>query len=543
MANDNQTYWICRGFKQEPHPEEEVAIAERCPICSRNHDSMRTSDSSVLPLGKILGGVTLLALIVGCALLFLDDQLISLLNSDTASTDLNSPQRTTNKQPNNNINNLNNRVDYTWQPEKFTWGQRSLFTDKTSPNLNNGIAAFQKEDYQNAIAFLEKAVTANRNDPEPLILLNNARARQQGNPLTLAAVVPVTGNIDSAKEMLRGVAMAQKKFNFFDGKEGRLLEIVIADDQNNPEIAAQVAQQLANDPSILGVIGHNSSAASQAGLEIYEAHDLAMISPTSTSTSLQSNLFFRTTTSDIAAAKKLAQYVTRQLQIPQVVIFYNPHSEYSKSLKENFESRFKGDVVKSIDLSVDHFNAVKRVRESVFEAEAQAALLFPDTQTVEVAREIAIANSQIKPDKRKLKLIGGDSLYNPDTLINGGENVRGLVLAVPWSIQSRASQKFKEDGYQQWGASVNWRTAMSYDATQAFISSFSPQKNTRSSIIDAIRKVKLQPTRTSGIEVRFTPQGERQSDPVLVEVSQNVLDKPYEAEFGFKLIPTYDSIY
>ena len=215
-----------------------------------------------------------------------------------------------------------------------------------------------------------------RNDPEPLILLNNAKARHQGKPLSLAVVVPITGNIHTAKEILRGVAMAQHKFNSTAQTSDRLLEIVIANDDNKPGIAEQVARQLGNDLSILGVIGHNSSSASKAGLKIYEASGLPMISPTSSSTSLQSDFFFRTTPSDAAAATKLAQYLTRQLNIPQVVLFYNPNSDYSTSLKESFESEFKGKVVNSINLSHDDFDAKSQVTESI-SLKAKAALLFP----------------------------------------------------------------------------------------------------------------------------------------------------------------------
>ncbi|HHP7231623.1 MAG TPA: ABC transporter substrate-binding protein [Xenococcaceae cyanobacterium] len=527
MTNSKETYWLCRGTRQEPHPEEEVAAGEPCPICEREY-SANTERNSSPPVGIILGGVASIAVIGGLVWFFLLRPPVSLPDpepSPVITTPTPSPQPL----------NPNSRVDYNWQPERFTWGQRTLFPGTSSPNLNNGIEAFQQADYQQAIASFEKAIVANRNEPEPLILFNNAQARQQGNPLTLAVVVPATGNIDSAQEMLRGVAMAQNEFNNSGGINDRLLEIVIANDENDPEIAEQVAQQLAEDPSILGVIGHNSSSASAAGLEVYEASNLAMISPTSSSTSLQGDVFFRTTPSDAAAAEKLAQYVTQQLNITKVVIFYNPNSSYSESLKEAFESNFQGAIVNSIDLSVPNFSAKGDVVTSVYQEEAQAALLFPDTQTVEVAREIAIANTDIAPEQR-LKLLGGDALYNPATLINGGKDVEGLVLAVPWSRQSATSQTFQKASSQQWGGSVNWRTAMSYDATQALINSFSSSNNSRSSVLESLRQVRLTPTETSGIEVQFTAQGERQGTPVLVEVARDVPERPSGTEFGFKLV-------
>ncbi|MDJ0681284.1 MAG: ABC transporter substrate-binding protein [Xenococcaceae cyanobacterium MO_167.B52] len=535
-----ETYWLCRGTKKERHPEEEVEIGERCPICNSAYASPRETAGSSLPVGGILGGVALLAVlgVVSWQLLKPLDSIVSCEENPiqekcdpckSSTPPKNCPQPP--EPPGSD--------DYLWQPERFTKGQRTLFPGVTRPSLNNGIEAFKKQDYQKAITFFDKAVTTNLNEPEPLILLNNAKARKQGNPLTLAVVVPVDGSINSAKEMLRGVAMAQNEFNNSGGIGNRLLEIVIANDENKPEISKQVAQQLVNDPSILGVIGHNSSSASGAGLKVYDEkpNGLAMISPTSTSTSLQGDVFFRTTPSDAAAAEKLAKYISEELNLSKAVIFYNPNSSYSKSLKENFESKFKGfkgKVVRSIDLSQPSFSAEDQVPISVYH-QAEVALLFPNKDYIEEARAIAIANADIAINRR-LKLLGGDALYTSDTLIQGGENVEGLVIAVPWSRQTPTSRAFTKAGSEQWRGSVNWRTAMSYDATQAFIHSFSNNNNSRSSVLDGLRQVKLRPTETSGNEVQFTDKGERQGDPVLVEVARGVQERPRNTEFGFKLI-------
>ncbi|MFM6611019.1 MAG: ABC transporter substrate-binding protein, partial [Dolichospermum sp.] len=58
-----------------------------------------------------------------------------------------------------------------------------------------------------------------------------------------------------AERVLRGVAQAQDQFNRNKGLTGRLLEIVIANDNDDPKQAQQIAQQLVKDDSILGVIG------------------------------------------------------------------------------------------------------------------------------------------------------------------------------------------------------------------------------------------------------------------------------------------------
>ncbi|MFM6081467.1 MAG: ABC transporter substrate-binding protein, partial [Dolichospermum sp.] len=148
--------------------------------------------------------------------------------------------------------------------------------------------AFQKGDYKQAAKFFKKAIEANKNDPEVVIYYNNALARQAGSPLTLAVVVR------SAEGVLRGVAQAQEQFNRNKGLTGRLLEIVNANDNNDPKQAQQIAQQLVKYDSILGVIGHNSSDTTKEALPEYEKAKLAVISPASTSILLLQNpVFFR----------------------------------------------------------------------------------------------------------------------------------------------------------------------------------------------------------------------------------------------------------
>ncbi|MDT9234861.1 MULTISPECIES: ABC transporter substrate-binding protein [Limnospira] len=422
------------------------------------------------------------------------------------------------------------------QRQRFSKGEKALFSGIGNANRDRGIEAFQKGDYVQAADFFNRAIEADRNDPEPLIYYNNALANQKANRFTLAVVVPIDNRLTSAQEMLRGVAQAQHNFNQSGGLNGKFLEILIVNDGNDPKQSSQVASELVKDSSIIGVIGHNSSDASKAGLVIYEKAGLPMISPTSTSTSLTSPVFFRTVPSDKAAGKKLADYAYNDLLVDDAVILYNPNSAYSSSLKEAFEEDFKrlgGNLVRSIDLSDPKFDAKIDVSRIGLTQEAQALLLFPDTQFASVALEVAKANSQLQQGER-LKLLGGDALYSPTTL-QAGYSVEDLILAVPWFAKSPQSQNFSNLAEKQWGGLVNWRTAMSFDATQAFINAFS-ENASRSQILTQLQSINLPSSKTSGSPVEFSPEGERRSEPILVRISRGGSVRPANAEFGFEVI-------
>lgn len=519
--NNSEYDWICRGTKQEPHPEFEVEANHKCDICGQDEASAKSKTKTALPLG-IIGGAIALILLGGLGI-----WRFSRPETDPLIGD--SPVQQ--EQP-NTLSNISS--EYSWQPDRFTKGQRTLFSGKGNPSRDRGIEAFKQGDYGAAVSAFQRAKNADRNDPEVVILYNNAKARQQGNPLTIAAVVPVDNNINSAEEILRGIAQAQQQFNANGGVGGRLLEVAIANDGNEEDNARQVAQQLVDDPSILGVIGHNSSSATQAGLSVYTQSDLAVVSPTSSSSDLSESSFYRTLPSDTATGEKLAEYV-RSLNLSKVVIFYASDSSYSNSLTNAFENSFDGTVTKKVDISDSNpnLNPGVEISSSVFQDEAEAALLFPSTKYTSVVNELASANLALPPDRR-LQLFGGDSLYSGQTLTSGGEAVEGLTLAVPWFAKSPRSQSFTSKGEQQWGGTVNWRTAMSYDATQALIKTFDSNSD-RASVLTQLQQVNIPANETSGREIQFS-SGERQSEPVLVKAVRGGLVGPNDSNFGFELV-------
>jgi len=87
-------------------------------------------------------------------------------------------------------------------PDLFSQGEKILLN--STPNKEKGAAAFKKEDWANAIAAYQLAATPQANDPEGKIYYNNAKARQKGNQNTIAVVVPIANDPNSAKEILRG---------------------------------------------------------------------------------------------------------------------------------------------------------------------------------------------------------------------------------------------------------------------------------------------------------------------------------------------------
>ncbi|MDJ0706141.1 MAG: AAA-like domain-containing protein [Leptolyngbyaceae cyanobacterium MO_188.B28] len=456
-------------------------------------------------------------------------------------------------------------------------GEQALFSDH-NPDLEMGAIAFSRAEYAKAEEAFKKARDAAPNAPEARIYLNNAIARKAGETRVIAVAAPVSRYENISKEILRGVADAQTQFNQArrERDEG-LIEVVIVDDNNNPETAARIARQLSRNLhlKVLGVIGHASSDVSQQALPEYERAGLAMISSTSGSHLLKGDTFFRTSPSDKATGKKLANYFIDTLNIRNILVVFDSNSSHSWSLGKAFEENFIDNVVdndddivehtlKLIDLAETNLDIESRLRQNLANP-VQAVLLFPSVENIStaitIARYIKTLNSKLSPDEQ-IKLFGGDTLFSYETLRQGGSAIEGLILAVPWF--PIASFEYAEAAEKRWYGPVSWRTASSFDAAQALIHAISRLESemkdisktaiskTRKEVITQLRGIKLQPASdlgeplTSGEQLAFDQTGERQlfnqeenpmNPPFLAHVTRNRGNSSRTSTFVFELLP------
>lgn len=414
------------------------------------------------------------------------------------------------------------------QSVELTSGEENIFKDTITYDAKLGIESFEKKDYEQAETFFEREMRNSPSRPELVIYRNNAQARSaEVEPYKIAAVVSLEQRGDSALEILRGIADAQSAFNEKQTSDSPLLEVVIYNEADRPEQAQCVAQTIAQDDSILAVIGHSSSKLSLEALSFYTKANVAMIAPTSTSTQLQQTNFFRTVPSDAAAGKKLANYLQQDLKKDpkSVAVFYSPGDPYSESLYNAFINELgTTDDIRTIDLTPAEFDAESEVNQLIKD-KIEVAVLFPSTDTR--PRAIGVANE----NKKRLTLLGGDTLYDPEILKQGSENTEGLVLAVPWyQLPDAKAENYSYRAEEQWIGRVSWRTASSYDATQALIEILEESID-REGIIDKLGDVKLSDKQTSGLALEFE-RGERQTEPLLVEVCSKA-PKPFDTGFGF----------
>jgi branched-chain amino acid transport system substrate-binding protein len=415
--------------------------------------------------------------------------------------------------------------------DRFSTGEKILMPGPTSDNKSSGVAAFAAGNYKQAIAYLEAALQKNRNDPEALIYLNNARIGKQ-KAYTIAAVVPIGGsNPNNAIEMLRGFAQAQNEVNQSGGINGVPLKLLITDDGDNPKLAKQIATTLVNNDEVLAVTGHWTSDVSLAAASVYDSGKLVFIAPVSTTVKL-SNLspyVFRTTVNNYTGGRALADYMLTKLKRQKVAIFSLPEVTYSKELKSEFATAVSlggGEVVAEFDLSDSGFSAARSVKQAI-ERGAQVLMLASNNTAVDKALQVVQANN-----KRLVVLGDLANLYSSKTLEVGGGAAVDMVMAVPWHIEGNPSSNFPRQSRQLWGADVNGVTAMSYDSVQALIAALK-RSPTRSGIQQALSASDFSAT-GSARTIRFLASGDVNSPVQMVRISPA---NPSRSGTGYDFVP------
>jgi len=401
--------------------------------------------------------------------------------------------------------------------DRISAGEKPLIRWQIDPQKQEGIDSFASRDYGKAIAALEGARQNQPDDPETLIYLNNARIGT-AQSYAIAIVAPIgSESLTSALEMMRGVAQAQDEINRNGGVNGVPLKVLLVDDSSRPEIAEQLAKKLADQPSILGVVGHGTSDTSYAAAQIYQNQGLVMVSPVSSAVELSGvgDNIFRTMPSDKQTANALKNYLLNRLQKRKVAVFFNSNSQYSKSLKEEFGraliySGVQGaEVVKEMDLSRPDFDPDDSLNQAIA-SKAEVLMLAPNVDVMDKAVRVVEINN------RKLPVLGGDSLFNSRLLRFGKEAAVGIVLAVPVDL---SQSPFLKTSIAMWGkpSLVSWRTALSYDATQALAAAIAKNPS-RSGVRRSLAQPNFQAKGAKGA-VNFQPEGERSDSPVYVTVA------------------------
>jgi branched-chain amino acid transport system substrate-binding protein len=149
--------------------------------------------------------------------------------------------------------------------------------------------------------------------------------------VTVYVTVPLSGfQANGGQTVVGGARLAAAHINQNGGVNGYRVVIEPIDDESDSDVAVAVAEQIATDvgqgKSVLGVVGHLNSGQTIAAMEIYGGLPLNVVTPTASETSLTAGgyrNFFRVNASDDVQARVDAEFLVSTLGARRVAVMHN----------------------------------------------------------------------------------------------------------------------------------------------------------------------------------------------------------------------------
>ncbi|MFN4851825.1 ABC transporter substrate-binding protein [Microcystis sp.] len=354
-----------------------------------------------------------------------------------------------------------------------------LKTNRQDNIIEQGRQAFKNKEYKQAIQLFKQSLDRLPNNPEIRIYYNNARAAYQDrNPLKIATSVPLGNNPEIAQEILRGIALLQQELNDeqANNPDFHFLQVLVANDNNSPEDAKDRAEKFVKDPSIIAVVGHNASAASEAAKDIYVPGKIVALSPTSFSPKISGNGYIYKMVPDLETfATTLSEYIREQtdkliIQNPTNLICYDNRSGDNYNFAKKYKNILLGQhfqkVIKDADFDCNIEPKNNLDEQEIYQkiAQYQVNILMVAPYVNDLKRAVSIFK-QRPAQQLNLVTLGSPTFQSYLTLAEGEQGVENLVITVPWYDLTR-------DNYIHsfWQNKINvWRTPMAYDATKVIL--------------------------------------------------------------------------
>ena len=336
-------------------------------------------------------------------------------------------------------------------------------------------------------------------------LATTLAACDRSSPYTVGVVLDTDG--------MRGATVAMEEVNARGGIDGHTLQIKSVGGAGSflASVALETARVLADDPSVLAVIGHTNSSASLAASQVYNAQHVVQLAP-NTTTPLYSQAgpySFRLAGSDVHQAVFLANHVLALPVTPRTAVLF-VNDDYGRPLHRIITSRLRAAGLSPVYDSPyaaeatdadnkEMVDAVARSRPQLIVWIGRSAdylriqpLLHAVLPTVEVVATDGFSGS-----------VADDSLHRLD----GVRYVRLLDMQRPDTNLSRLLARYRREG---WRAPSD-QAVLSYDAVLVLANAIRAAGPNREAIREWLTRVGTSVPAVPGLSgpIRFSEEGDR----------------------------------
>ena len=249
------------------------------------------------------------------------------------------------------------------------------------------------------------------------------------NTLKIGLIGPLTGgSADFGTPMRNGVQQAVDEINAVGGYLGRKLELVIKDDQGNPDVGMKLSQELVAE-KVAVTIGFCNTGVALKSVEVFQKAKLPLIVPCSTGSPVTDrypaaeSYIFRTSARDAIQVPFVVEDITKRGWNKVAIVADT--SGYGDAGLKDIEAALKAKNLQAVQVTRFPLG-VKDLSEELKAARALGAnVIFSMTVGPENA---VIANSR-KAIGWKVPQVGGWTLSFPFFIDGGKDAADGALMA------------------------------------------------------------------------------------------------------------------
>jgi len=267
---------------------------------------------------------------------------------------------------------------------------------------------------------------------------------EEGDPIRLGASGPTSGDYqDDGIDQQRSVEIALADAVEL---EGHAFELDSKDDEGDPEVADDVAQEFVADESIVAIVGHAWSGATLAALPFYEDARIPVVSPSATNIALTQqgfDVFNRVVASDLFQADLVGEILYDDLSARDLAVIHDG-SAYGQALAERVEVVFEGEggTVATTQTITPGGSDYSSVLTTV--AAASPDSLFFGGYGPDLA---VLLNQSTAAGLNTIPWLAPDGAYGSQVLTNAGANAEGLYATAPGTPEESAAKTAFDAAY------------------------------------------------------------------------------------------------
>jgi branched-chain amino acid transport system substrate-binding protein len=283
--------------------------------------------------------------------------------------------------------------------------------------------------------------------------------------IKIATALPMTGNnAEYGQSFVTAAQLMVDNWNAAGGVLGKKIEVVVFDDKNLPEEAANIAQKIVSDKDIIGVLGHFSSGVSMTAAPTYQESQVIEISNCASHPDYSKigNYIFRNNTVINVEFAVVIDMIANDLNLTKVGIIAIK-TDWGNTAGHIAEQMVKDNPKLSLvayeevlETSDDHGPAIAKLKAAGTEAVLAVGMY---SLYGPLAR-------QYKEADPKIQLCGAASAYSYQIIELGGSAVEGLVAPVSFFDDSDdpATRAFVAEFTQRFKKGPTALTAQAYDS-------------------------------------------------------------------------------